>query len=136
MSKILDGLLFVGPALAVVLGLLFAFSTSGRIFARRPRQLAVAVAIPMLVAVVGAWRLRQTENDTSVQLAVIGIALAACAIGFAGAFGLGLMLRACGSWVAAARGGRPYVSRSGAGFTSRRSRPKSLPPGPRIDQRK
>lgn len=136
MNKILDGLLFAGPALAVVLGLLFAFASSNRIFARRPRQLALGVAIPMLVAVAGALRLRPVEDDTSVLLAVIGIALAACAVGFAAAFGLGVLLRVCWRALAGGRGRRPYAETGASGFLSHRSRRKGLPPGPRIRQGK
>ena len=136
MGKILDGFLFAGPVLAVVLGLLFAFASSNRIFARRPRQLALGVAIPMLVAVVGALRLRPVECDTSVLLAVIGIALAACAVGFAAALGLGLLLR-MSSRAMTKRGGRRHdVEASGSGFLWRRTRRKGLPAGPRIRQDK
>lgn len=78
MSKILDALLFVGPALALVLGLLFACASSHRLFAWKPRRFAIALAIPMLISVAGAWRLRTVEADISVVLTVIAIAVAAC----------------------------------------------------------
>lgn len=136
MSKILDGLLFAGPALAVLLGLLSAFASSNRIFERWPRQLALGVAIPMLVAVAGALRLRPVEGDTNVLLAVIGIALAACAVGFAAAFGLGVLLRVCWRLITGRGGRRHYVEAGGSGFVWRRSRRKGLPAGPRIRQGK
>ena len=136
MGKILDGFLFAGPVLAVVLGLLFGFASSNRLFAPRPLQFALGVAIPMLVAVAGALRLRPVEGDTNVLLAVIGIALAACAVGFAAALGIGVLLQA--SWRAmTGRGARRYSVDAGAsGLGWRRSRRKGLPPGPRIRQGK
>jgi hypothetical protein len=136
MGKILDALLFAGPALALVLGFLFAFASSTRFFARRPRQIAIGVAIPMLVSLVGALRLQPVESDTAVLLAVIGIALAACAVGFAGAFGFGVLLRASSHWFAG-RGSRHHFGDTGVStLIMRRSRRTELPPGPRIRQGK
>jgi hypothetical protein len=143
MSKILDGLLFAGPALAVLLGLLFAFASSSRIFARRPRQLALGVGIPILIAVIGALRLRSVEGDTSVLLAVIGIAVAACLVGFTGALGLGMLLRAAWQRITGRGVRRSYAVTGASGFASgfassfmgRKSRRKGLPPGPRIRQK-
>lgn len=137
MAKILDGLLFAGPALALLLGFLFAFaSTSSRIFARRPRQIALGVSIPMLVSIAGAFRLRPVESDTGVLLAVVGMALAACAVGFAAAYGFGVLLRACSQWMAG-HGSRHQFGDTGVStLIMRRSRRDGLPPGPRIKQGK
>lgn len=137
MSKILDGLLFAGPALALVLGFLFAFaSSSSRLFARRPRQLALGIALPMLVALGGALRLRPVESDPAVLATVTGIAIAACAIGFAGAYGFGVLLRACSQWIAG-QGSRHQFGDTGVStLIMRRSRRNGLPPGPRIKQGK
>ena len=137
MNKILDGLLFAGPALALLLGFLFAFaSTSSRMFARRPRQIALGVAISMLVSLAGALRLRSVESDAGVLLAVGGMALAACAVGFAGAFGFGVLLRACSQWMAG-HGSRHQFGDTGVStLIMRRSRRKGLPEGPRIRQGK
>jgi hypothetical protein len=135
MSKILDGLLFAGPALALLLGALFALaSSSSRMFARRPRQLALGLAIPMLVSLAGAWRLQPVETDTGVLLAVGGMALAACAVGFAGAFGFGVMLRAVSQWMAG-HGSRHQFGDTGVStLIMRRSRRKEMPEGPGIKQ--
>jgi uncharacterized membrane protein len=121
MAKILDTLLFAGPVLAVVFGLVFAFSSGRGIFARRPRQLALGMAIPILLALVGAFRLRAVESDTSVWLAVIGIAVAACIACFALAFGLGVALLTAKRMIK----GQSVFRRKGG-----------LPPGPRIRQGK
>jgi hypothetical protein len=136
MSKILDALLFVGPALALVLGLVFAFASSHRLFAWRTRQIALGVGIPMLISAAGAWRLRTVEADISVVLTVIAIAVAACAIGFAVAFGFGVLLRASSQWFSG-RGTRQHFGDTGVStLIMRRSRNKGLPPGPRIKQGK
>ena len=137
MSKILDGLLFAGPALALLLGFLFALaSSSSRIFARRPLQIALGVVFPMLVSAAGALRLRPVESDTSVLLAVGGMALVACAIGFAGAYGFGVLVRACSQWMAG-HGSRHQFGDTGVStLIMRRSRRKGLPEGPRIRQGK
>lgn len=136
MTNILHALLFAGPALALLFGFLFAFSSSDRWFARRPRQIALGVVIPMLVTLAGALRMRQVESDPTVLLTVIGFALGACLIGFAAAFGFGLLLRACfgGS---TRLGGRHNFSDTGVStLIARRSRRDGLPPGPRIKQGK
>lgn len=135
MSKILDGLLFAGPALALLLGFLFALaSSSSRIFARRPRQIALGVAIPMLVSAAGALRLRPVESDPGVLLAVGGMGLAACAVGFAGAYGFGVLLRACSQWMAGDGSRHPFGDTGVSTLIMRRSRRKGLPEGPRIRQ--
>lgn len=138
MGKILNALIFVGPALALLLGFLFAFAApSSRIFARRPRQIAVAVGIPMLIAGFGAWRMQQVETDTAVLLTVIGLGVAGCAAGFAAAFGFGLLLRAASHWFSG-RGSRHHFGDTGVStLVMRRSRRNTgLPPGPRIKQGK
>jgi hypothetical protein len=135
MAKLLDGLLFAGPALALILGFAFAFAApTSRLFARRPRQIALGVALPMLVAVAGALRLRPVESDTAVLLAVMGIAVAGCAIGFAGAFGFGVLLRASSHWFGG-RATRHHFGDTGVSTLIMRRR-KALPPGPRIRQGK
>ncbi|MFC5499790.1 hypothetical protein ACFPOE_19770 [Caenimonas terrae] len=136
MANILDGLLFAGPALALVLGFLFAFSSSSRLLARRPRQIALGVLLPMLVSVAGAVRVGATDGDTAVLLAVIGMALLACAVGFAGAFGFGLLLRASSQWMAGPGSRHQFGDTGVSTLIARRSRSKGLPPGPRIKQGK
>ena len=137
MSKILDGLLFAGPALALLLGFLFAFaSSSSRPFARRPRRIALGIAAPMLVSVAGAWRLRTVESDPGVLLAVVGMALAACAIGFAAAYGFGVLLRACSQWMAGSGSRHQFGDTGVSTLIMRRSRRDALPRGPRIKQEK
>lgn len=137
MSKFLDALLFAGPALALLFGFLFAFASSKRWFARRPLQMALGVVIPMLVSLVGALRMRQVENEPTVLLTVIAFALGACLIGFAGAFGFGVLLR---SWSEGSSGpGRRHHHFGDTGVSTliaRRSRRDGLPPGPRIKQGK
>lgn len=137
MSKILDGLLFAGPALALLLGALFALaSSSSRLFARRPVQMGLGITIPMLVSLTGVLRLRPVESDTGVLLAVGGMALAACAVGFAAAFGFGVLLRSCSQWLAG-QGSRHQFGDTGVStLIMRRSRSKGLPEGPRIKQGK
>lgn len=138
MGKIFDALLFVGPALGVLLGFLFAFAApSSRIFARRPRHVALALGIPMLLAAVGAWRMQRVETDTAVLLAVIGLGVAGTAVGFALAFGFGVLVRAVAPWFSG-RGSRSNFSDTGVStLLMRRSRRNSgLPPGPRIKQGK
>ena len=136
MSKILDAFLFVGPALALLFGFLFAFASSNRWFARQPRRIAFGVVIPMVVSLVGATRMRQVESDPTVLLTVIAFALGACLIGFAGAFGFGVLLR---SWSEgfAGPGGRQHFGDTGVStLIARRSRRDTLPPGPKIKQGK
>lgn len=134
MGKILDALLFAGPALALLLGFMFAFAPpSSRIFARRPGPIAAAMAIAMLMAGVGAWRLQSVENDKPVVLAVMAMGLAGCALGFAGAFGFGVMIRAVSQWFSG-RGSRHHFGDTGVSTLIGRRR--SLPPGPRIKQGK
>jgi hypothetical protein len=137
MGKILDGLLFAGPALALLLGFLFAFAPpKSRLFARRPRHIAVAVGVPMLMAAAGAWRMHSVESDSAVVLAVVGIGLAGCAIGFAGAFGFGVLVRFASQWFSG-RGSRHHFGDTGVStLVMRRSRRTTLPPGPRIKQGK
>ena len=136
MTKILDALLFAGPALALLFGFLFAFSPSNRLFARRPRQIALGVVIPMLVSLAGALRMRQVESDPSVLLTVIGFALGACLVGFAGAFGFGMLVRACSEGFSR-HGARQHFGDTGVStLIGRRSRRNGLPPGPRIKQGK
>jgi hypothetical protein len=137
MARILDALLFAGPALALLLGLGFAFaSASSRIFARRRRNIALGVIVPMLLSAAGVWRLRSAEGDPGVLLAVGGMALAACAVGFAAAFGFGVLLRAV-SHSAAGHGSRHQFGDTGVStLIMRRSRRNGLPPGPRIKQGK
>jgi hypothetical protein len=135
-TKILDVLLFAGPALALLFGFLFAFSSSNRLFARRPRQIALGVAISMIVSLAGALRMRQVESDSTVLLTVIGLALGACVIGFAGAFGFGLLIRACFGGFSRL-GARQHFGDTGVStLIARRSRRSALPPGPRIKQGK
>lgn len=135
MNKILDGLIFAGPALALVVGLLFAFaSSSSRVFEGRPRNIALGLAIPLFVSVVGAWRLPTTESDPAVLAAVIGMAVAACAVGFAGAYGFGLLLRGCSQWMAGASSRHQFGDTGVSTLIMRRSRRKNLPEGPRIRQ--
>lgn len=137
MSKLLDGLLFAGPALALLLGFLFALaSSSSRIFARRPPQLALGVVIPMLLSGAGVWRLQSAESDTSVLLTVAGMALAACAAGFAGAYGFGFLVRACSQWMAGQGSWHQFGDTGVSTLIMRRSRRKGLPEGPRIRQGK
>ncbi len=134
MARILDALLFAGPALALLLGFLFAFaSSSSRLFARRPRQLALGLLLPMLVALAGALGHRSVENDTAVLLAVAGMALAACAVGFGAAYGFGVLLRAVSHGMAG-QGSRHQFGDTGVSTLI--GRRKSLPPGPRIKQGK
>ncbi len=135
-TKILDALLFAGPALALLSGFLFGFASSKRVFARLPLQIALGVAIPMLVSLAGALRMRQVESDSTVLLTVIGLALGACLVGFAGAFGFGVLLRAFSGGFSR-RGARPHFGDTGVStLTARRSRRKGLPPGPKIKQGK
>lgn len=135
MSKLLHALLFVGPALALLFGFLFAFASSKRWFALRPMQVGLGVVIPMLVSLVGALRMEQVESDPAVLLTVIAFALGACLIGFAGAFGFGILLR---SWSEGVAGpGRHHFGDTGVStLIARRSRRDSLPPGPKIKQEK
>lgn len=135
MAKMLDGLLFAGPALALLLGAVFALaSSSSRLFARRPLQVGLGIGIPMLVSLVGVLRLRPQESDTSVLLAVGCMAFAACAVGFAAAYGFGVMLRSVSQWLAG-HGSRHQFGDTGVSTLIMRRR-KELPPGPRIKQGK
>jgi len=135
MATLLDGLLFAGPALALLLGFVFAFaSSSSRIFARRPRQFALGLVIPMLVAAAGAWRLHPAESDLTVVLAAGGMALAACVIGFAFALGFGILLRLCLHWMAE-KGTRHQFGDTGVStLIARRSRDREVPGEPNVKQ--
>ena len=135
MSTLLDGLLFAGPALALLLGFVFAFaSSSSRVFARRPRQFALGVAIPMLVSAAGALRLQPVESDLFVALATGAMALAACIVGFAFAFGFGILLRLCLHWMAE-KGSRHQFGDTGVStLIARRSRDRELPAEPNVKQ--
>lgn len=136
MTKILDALLFAGPALALLFGFLFAFSSSNRLFARRPLQIALGVVIPMLVTLAGALRMRQVESDSTVLLTVIGFALGACLIGFAAAFGFGLLIRACFGGFSRLDWRQNFGDTGVSTLIARRSRRDGLPAGPRIKQGK
>jgi hypothetical protein len=81
-------------------------------------------------------RMGQVENEPAVLVTVVAFVLGACLIGFAGAFGFGLLLR---SWSEgfAGPGRRQHFGDTGVStLIARRSRRDGLPPGPRIKQGK
>ena len=81
--------------------------------------------------------MQRVEGDTAVLLAVIGLGIAGCAVGFALAFGFGVLIQAVAPRFSG-RGSQSHFGDTGVStLLMRRSRRNSgLPPGPRIKQGK